>query len=145
MENGYDQSKLSLNKYIASKEKWTETELEERSEILAKVPLDEDIDYKEMKIVKFKFEDKEYSVKTWTEMYQSVIILLHKKNPSILNIIINNDLDLASELHISNKEETYARCAKISEGIYAGTNKNTLYKLTHLLKLFKLFEVDTSV
>lgn len=167
MQNGFLQSGIRMNQLIAQKNKWDIEELEDRNNYLKKIAvkiwprpkstfkpavklfdictLDEEIDLTGSKIVKFSYKNIEQPVKNWTEMYQSVLKMLHSEDKSILiKLAANSDFNTELSLHVSNKNEDFTKCSEIDDGIYVWTNTSTQYKINTLKKFFKRYNADPS-
>lgn len=170
MKDGYLDSGLRMNQWIAQKTKWRETELEERAERLTKqayglwsyaesnysppekqydeYALDDDITFTGKIIVKYRFNGIEQEVQSWTEMYTEVIQTLHDKNKAILNYLADADDSVDLAIHLSRTESAltqtsnYAKAAKIDENIYIWVNTSTQYKINLLQKFFILFNEE---
>ena len=105
MEHGFIDSGIRMNTYIAPKDKWTVTEIEERSNYLKeralkiwKLPetlyeapikqrdcfsLDDDAgSFTGRYIIKFGFKDSEQTVTSWVDMYMAVLQILYAENKS---------------------------------------------------------------
>lgn len=107
--------------------------------------LDEEIDLTGSKIVKFSYKNIEQPVKNWTEMYQSVLKMLHSEDKSILiKLAANSDFNTELSLHVSNKNEDFTKCSEIDDGIYVWINTSTQYKINTLKKFFKRYNADPS-
>lgn len=159
---GYAGSGLSCNKWIGTREKWTEKELEERNQLLLdkakriwplfpssfkpkekpldSVTLDEDVDLTGKNILKFSYKGIEQPVASWADAYQKVIKILHQQDESVLN-----EMAFSSEtdkefigFFIADKNKAHA-FVEIDDGIVLNTNLNTNVKISYLQKLFKRF------
>lgn len=162
MENGFKRSGIRMNQRIAQKEKWTLEELEERNEEviyeasmiwhytetsfqpsekqLSVCTLEDDIDLTRKLISKFSFKNVEYTVKSWVDMYQQILIILHQQNKLILNnLAIKNDDSIEMSNHVANKSDYFNSSRKIDENIYVWTNSSTSYKINLLRKFFDLY------
>ena len=98
MENGFDDSGIRMNTYIAKKDKWTLAELEERNDYLLKrsleiwklpetefkpaekqldsCTLEDDSELTGRQIARFSFRNTEQPVSSWVEMFQKVMQLV---------------------------------------------------------------------
>ena len=164
MEHGFKDSGIRMNTYIAQKDKWTLTEIEERSNYLKeralqiwKLPetlyeapikpfdcltLDDDFgDFTGRTIIKFSFRDLEQNVSSWVDMYVAVLQILYAENKSIITkLASSNDENLA--YHFSLSESSFNKSSRINDNIFVCTNTNTQSKLNVLNKLFKLYELE---
>lgn len=164
MEHGFIDSGIRMNTYIAPKDKWTVTEIEERSNYLKeralkiwKLPetlyeapikqldcfsLDDDAgSFTGRSIIKFGFKDSEQTVTSWVDMYMAVLQILYAENKSIITkLASSNDENLA--YHFSLSESSFNKSSRINDNIFVCTNTNTQSKLNFLNKLFKLYELE---
>lgn len=165
MQNGFDDSGIRMNTWIAKKDKWTLAELEERSEVLAgraltiwaspvtgykpaekqmdTATLDDDTMLSGRLIAKFSFRNTEQPVSSWVEMYQKVLQILYAEDKTIITkLALSDEENLA--MHFSINESNFTKCVEIGDGIYVWTNTNTQSKLSVLNRIFALYGVDTS-
>lgn len=165
MKNGFSDSGIRMNTYIARFDKWTLTEMEQRNQYLMdraleiwKMPitsyvpkekqldsftLDEDVSFSGRQIAKFSYKNTEQPVTTWVEMYQKVLKILYAEDKSVFSkLAISNDEGLA--IHFSMDESAYRNSVEVGDGIYVWTNTNTQSKLSVLNKVFKLYGIDPS-
>lgn len=168
MELGYKDSKFTLNKFVAGCDKWTETELIQRENILTNlslkiwypltssfepkikqigtvVNLNEDDDFTGKTIDSFKFEGIEYDVGSWKEFLIIMLQLLHKKDKKILTDLVfapkNNLLGMSFK---PTNEEYQWRYSKIDEGVYVYTNSSTTSKIDVLCQCMNKFGIPTT-
>ena len=166
MENGFDDSGIRMNTYIAKKDKWTLAELEERNDYLLKRSLeiwklpetefqpaekeldsytldDEAGDLTGRLIAKFSFRNTEQPVSSWVEMFQKVIQILYAEDKTIITkLAISDDENLA--VHFSINANNFTKCLEIGDGIYVWTNTSTQSKLSVLNRIFNLYGADPS-
>ena len=163
MQNGFDDSGIRVNTWIAKKDKWTLAELEERSEYLmgralsiwaAPVteykPEEKQLDTYTLEdegaltgrlIAKFTFKNTEQPVTSWVEMFQKVIQILYAENKAIITkLAMSEEENIA--LHFNTNPDTFTKSLEIGDGIYVWTNTNTQSKLSVLSRLFKLYDED---
>lgn len=161
MENGFKQSGLRLNHYIAQFDKWNEEELEQRKQELSRMAkviwsypetsfepevIDDDIvNLSEdngiatgRKLQYYIFQDEKEDVDEWSEMMWAVINKLFAINPVILY-----------EEAKSNKNVWFATTEaskhykKIAEGLfYCPSRSSTWNKMAILKNLFRLYQID---
>ena len=164
-KNGFSDSGIRMNTYIARFDKWTLTEMEQRNQYLMdraleiwKMPitsyvpkekqldsftLDEDVSFSGRQIAKFSYKNTEQPVTTWVEMYQKVLKILYAEDKSVFSkLAVSNDEGLA--IHFSMDESAYRNSVEVGDGIYVWTNTNTQSKLSVLNKVFKLYGIDSS-
>lgn len=163
MQNGFDDSGIRMNTWIAKKDKWTLEELEERSDRLRdraltiwKLPmtgfqpeqrqldsytLDDDVDFTGRLLARFTFKHTEQPVASWVEMFQKVIQILYAEDKTIITKLALSDEDNIA-FHFSVKPDAFIKNVEIGDGIYVWTNTSTQSKLSVLSRLFKLYEED---
>lgn len=165
MQNGFDDSGIRMNTWIAKKDKWTLAELEERNDYLMgraltiwAMPVTE---YKPEKkqldtytledegeltgrlIAKFAFKNTEQPVTSWVEMFQKVLKILYTEDKAIITkLAMAEDEGLA--LNFSTNPDVFTKSVEIGDGIYVWTNTSTQSKLSVLNRLFKLYDEDPS-
>ena len=165
MKNGFLDSGIRMNTYIAGQDKWTLVELEKRSEFLKKraleiwsapvtkyappekvmdyFTLEDDADVSGRTIAKFVFKNTEQPVSSWVEMYQKVLQILFAEDKSyIIQLASSPEDGFAS--HFSYDEHAYRKSVEIAEGIFVYTNTNTQSKLNILQYLFGLYRIEPS-
>jgi len=163
MENGFIDSGIRMNTYIAQKNKWTLAELEERNDYLIgrslviwKFPsteyqpaekqmdsysLDDDVELTGRLIAKFSYKNTEQPVASWVEMYQKVLQILYAEDKTIITkLALSSEDNIA--LHFSMNESDFTKCAEIGDGIYVWTNTSTQSKLSALSRIFNLYGAD---
>lgn len=166
MEHGFDDSGIRMNTWIAKKNKWTLSELEERSEYLMgralKIWAAPTTEYKPAEkemdsftlddeasllsgrlLARFSFKNTEQPVASWVEMYQKVLQILYAEDKSIITKLAVADDD-GLPLHFSLSGSVFSKSVEIGDGIYVWTNTNTQSKLSVLNKIFALYDVDPS-
>ena len=165
MQNGFDDSGIRMNTWIAKKNKWTLAELEERSEYLmgralsiwaAPVteykPEEKQLDTYTLEdeneltgrlIAKFTFKNTEQPVTSWVEMFQKVIQILYAEDKAIITkLAMSEEENIA--LHFNTNPDAFTKSVEIGDGIYVWTNTSTQSKLSVLSCLFKLYNEDPS-
>lgn len=165
MKNGFSDSGIRMNAYIAQFDQWTLAELEARNQHLMdraleiwEMPmtsylpkekqmdsftLDEDVSFSGRQIAKFSFMNTEQPVASWVEMYQNVLKIIYSKDKTIITrLAVSSDDGLA--LHFSMDDKDFRNSVEIGNGIFVWTNTNTQSKLSVLSKVLKLYDIDTS-
>ena len=163
MENGFADSGIRMNTWIAKKDKWTLSEIEERSSYLQRralavwaspkteykpeekqldsYTLEDEGELTGRQIAKFSFKNTEQPVNSWVEMFQKVIQILYSEEKSIITkLALSEEESIA--LHFSTNKEAFVKCLEIGDGIYVWTNTNTQSKLSVLKRLFKLYDEE---
>ena len=165
MKNGFRESGLRMNQFIAQKETWGIAELKERLEYMKKralqiwimpvssftpsIPqldsctLDDETELTGRDISQFTYKDITISVQSWAEMYQKVLIILHSEDKSILTRLAlteadNGDLSSYVTNHVSDSRKWF----DIDDDIHVLVNTSTQYKISLLRKFFNLFDAD---
>ena len=164
-ENGFKNSGIRMNHFIAQKDKWTLAELEERNEYMVSkakeiwdypstkykpeekqfesVTLDDDFDMSGCQIAKFAYKDSEQFVDSWTDMYSKMLRILHTEDSSILNnLAYTSDSSIELAMHVSNNPGKFTNKVQIAPNIYIWTGTRTQYKLNTLKRFFVLFGAD---
>ena len=164
MKNGFADSGIRMNTWIAQKDKWTLEELEERSQYLSdrameiwKAPvtayeppkkqyesytLADGAELTGRFVAKFAFKGTEQPVESWKEMYQKVLQVLFAENRSILEQLAYSNEQQGLALSFSTNGKKEAKWTEISDGIYVWTNNNTKNKMDALSRVFELYGED---
>lgn len=165
MKNGFEDSGIRMNTYIAKKDKWTLSEIEERSQYLIRRALEiwtipstqfkpeekqldshtlDDDDTSVLSgrtIARFSYKNTEQPVTTWVEMYVKVLQMLYSEDKSVITkLAISSDGDVA--FHFSFNASDYKKSEEIGDGIYVLTSTNTQSKISVLSRVFKLYDAD---
>lgn len=163
MKNGFEESGIRMNTYVAKKEKWTLTELEERSQYLMSqalqiwsmpstefkpeqkqldsYTLDDDASLLSGRLItRFRYKNTEQSVNSWIEMFQKVLQILYTEDESIITkLAVSKDDRIA---YFSMNEADFTRGVEIGDGIYVWSNTSTQNKISVLNRVFKLYNAD---
>ena len=167
MANGFKDSGIRMNQWIGTQSQWTETELEQRNDYvqqraleiwaspitsfkpiekqLDSYTLDDEINLTGRKIAKFAYLTLEQSVKNWSEMFESVVRLLHSEDKSVLNNLayeMDDSVDLS--VYVSYKRDSLRRGIEIDKGIFIEGQTSTWQKISILRRLFALYKLDSS-
>lgn len=165
MQNGFSDSGLRMNQWIAKKERWGLAELEERSEYLMSkaleiwnfpetdfkpaekqldtLTLEDDISLTGRDIAKFSYKNMEQPVGSWVEMYEAMIKILHSEDKTVLlKLAASNDSDLST--YVSTEKSTLRGYIEIENGLYLERNTSTGLKISLLKRFFKLYNADPS-
>lgn len=154
-------SGIRMNTYIAKKEKWTLTELEERNQYLMGRALEiwltpstefkpeekqldsytlDDANLSGRLIARFSYKNTEQPVTSWVEMFQKVLQILYAEDKNVITKLAASKEDNIA-LHFSLNETDFTKSAEIGDGIYVWTNTSTQSKLSVLSRVFKLYDV----
>ena len=162
---GFSNSGLRMNQWIGEKDKWTNEELKDRDQLMvnqakkiwkyaetsykpAEKPMDsvslgDDVDLTGRQISKFSYKGAEQPVGTWAEAYQRILRILHLQDESVLTgLAFSDDENEDLSMHIVTIPNELSSSAEIADGIYLWTGISTKYKMSNLLKFFKLFDAD---
>lgn len=166
MKHGFSESGIRLNAAIEKKDRWTKTELEERSRNLTEKALEiwnfPKTEYKPKEkqmdsytleddfdalvgrqIARFRYKNTEQPVTSWADAYQKVLQILFAQDKTILtNLALSQEDGIA--IHFSMNPKDYQKCVEVGNGIYVWTNTNTQSKLSVLTRLFKLYDEEPS-
>ena len=165
MPNGFADSGIRMNTYIAQKDRWTLAELEERSQYLVNralviwaapvtsyqpaekqldsCTLEDDAVLTGRQIVLFCYKNAEQPVASWVEMFQKMLQILYAKDSMILVRLAASQEDNVA-VHFTTDQEKFLKCIEIGGGIYVWTNTSTQSKLSVLSRVFKLYGEDPS-
>lgn len=163
MKNGFEDSGIRMNTYIAKKEKWTLAELEERNQYLMgrafeiwaapstefkpeekqldSYTLDDDANLSGRLIARFSYKNTEQPVTSWVEMFQKVLQILYAEDKNVITKLAASKEDNIA-LHFSMNEADFNKSVEIGDGIYVWTNTSTQSKLSVLSRVFKLYDAD---
>lgn len=163
MKNGFEDSGIRMNTYIAKKDKWTLAELEERNQYLMgraleiwaapttafkpvekqldSYTLDDDTSLSGRQIARFSYKNTEQPVSSWVEMFQKVLQILYAEDKNVITKLAASTEDNVA-LHFSMKESDFTKSVEIGDGIFVWTNTSTQSKLSVLNRVFKLYDTD---
>ena len=161
-KDGFRESGLRMNTWIAAQSKWTESELKERNRMLkgkalelwplpetdyapAEKQLDcytleDDVDLSGRDLVRYEYRGAAQPVESWLSMQEQILRQLHEENKSVLMLLAHagsEDSDLA--VYVSHDPGKLRSALKIDDGLYVERNTSTNLKLTMLRKFFKLY------
>lgn len=165
IKDGFLDSSLRLNQYIAKFDKWTEHELENRNSYLMKMiikiwplpktlyhpkekqldtfTLEDTFDPTNLSIVKYKFNDSIQDVSSWVEMYTQVLQTLHLQDSAILYKAAtdpNDEYGLSKYIKLS--DQNTKKYFKLDDNLYVYVKADNYFKLSLLRKFFQLFNVN---
>lgn len=159
IKDGFKDSNLRLNGYVAQCEKWGEAELSARRDelwLLAKDlwkypttsfepvvlfpeihSLDEDFAFTGNKITSFTFMGTQYKVSAWSEMIIEVTKLIYEIDSAPLYQLIDD-----ASLDFTSRQESWN--TKIGDGLFLNIANSTMAKIRILRKVFSNYEIDES-
>ncbi|MCF0260904.1 MAG: DUF4268 domain-containing protein [Erysipelotrichaceae bacterium] len=162
MDNGFHSSGIRLNKWISEQPDWQEEQLVARSRLLAErakeiwpypestyqpeskekdwVFLSEDLSLTNSTITAFSFKNTEYPASNWTKMFEEVVKLIYRSNPSWFYQQADSD---EHGFYIFKKAPTEGiNFSKIDKDLYVNVNTSTDQKQQLLRRLFDLLDID---
>ena len=165
MKNGFEDSGIRMNTYIAKMDKWTLAELEERNQYLMgraieiwpaptttfkpeekqldSYTLDDDATLSGRLIARFSYKNTEQPVSSWVEMYQRVLRIIYAEDKSVITkLAVSKEDGIASYFSLNSTD--FRSSEEIAEGIFASTNTSTQTKIVILNKLFVLHQINPS-
>ena len=162
-ENGFKESRLWLNQNLLHLDKWGDGEIKTRAELLAKralmvwsfpqtsynppkrlesqIGLYEDYDFKGTKPQSFTFLDKDYPVKSWRELYQNTVKLLHSLDPVRLESLFDEP---EHKRYLAASPSVHKYNWKMTDGIYLNINLSAHSIISILKSLFDKYDLDES-
>lgn len=166
MKNGFSESGLRMNQWIAKKEKWGLAELEERSQYLMNkaleiwccpetdfkpaekqmdtFTLEDEINLTGRNIAKFSYKNMEQPVTSWVEMYEAMMKILHSEDKSVLLKLAHTKNDSDISVHVSANKSDLRGYIEIENGLYLERNTSTWLKISLLKRFFKLYDAEPS-
>ncbi|MCR4799573.1 MAG: DUF262 domain-containing protein [Bacteroidales bacterium] len=160
IDNGFLQSGLRLNQYIAKFDQWTENELETRKKELSKkalkiwtypstnfMPVKKEDDVVSLsedngvatgrKITSFLFQDTIYAVSDWAKMMWEMAQLLYAINPSLLY------KEARSKKNVWFQTTPAKHYQELATGLYfCPSHSSTWNKMAILKNLFNIYQID---
>lgn len=161
-KDGFVESGLRMNTWIARQAKWTLSELEARNDMLMKkaleiwpIPetaytpaekqldfytLEDDVDLSGREILRFEYKNTVQPVTSWIVMQEQVLKMLHEEDKSVLSVMAhthNTENELAA--YVSDCPENLRGALQIDEGIYLERNTSTSTKISMLRKFFRAY------
>ncbi len=163
-----DFSRLCLNKYFENITKWTKEEIEKRGLVLFEIAKkiwaypnvtpdddinteshnilseEDDYDYTNSKPVKFIYDEKEFRVNNWSDLYVIILRKLYYKNTQIFEDIVLNETFGGSRNLFGKDKSSMRSTSNISEDFFCEMNLNTMKKIKTLREIFTALGDDTS-
>ncbi|MGL4450262.1 MAG: DUF262 domain-containing protein [Sarcina sp.] len=167
IEKGFMQSRLKLNKFIAKQDKWTEKEIIERALILYNDALkiwkpiksiyklsknkktlyylNDEEDLNNRKVSGMIFEGIQYNIKTFKELYDTMINILYDIEPLLLKKLVRNSINIDGlSFKLSDNKEFIMNSYKILDCIYSDMNLSNMQRLEILKILFEFYDIELS-
>lgn len=166
MKNGFKDSGIRLNHWIASQSEWGLTQLAARADDLAKraldiwpmpntdiyipavkphdtVTLDDDISFSGLTISGFIFKGIEQSATAWIDMFDAMLRQLHSSDKSVLaKLAIEVDPEVKLAQYFSVDGSRLRTPTELDTGIFYERNTSTESKVTILRNIFELFGIN---
>lgn len=167
MKNGFKESRLRLNKYLAEQEEWKEENIVNRAEELYSIAAqiwkynetkyeieennenlfslaDED-DFTNTKVWAFEFKGEKVKVKNWTQLFERICLQLYELDHiPFLRLVSKKFSNDYIGKRFSKNEGSLRAGFKISEGLYVEKNLNTEAKLNTLRTIFSEYGIDSN-
>lgn len=167
MKKGFKDSRLKLNKYLVDIDKWDEEAIKRRAEKLFEIAtyiweypisnysvdnennnlfsLEDDDDFTNTKVDKFIFKEDTIKIRSWTELYEKVVLGLYEMNPVPFNRLAKKDFSQEYlNRRFSNKESELRSPLKIDNNLYIEKNLSTESKLQTLRIIFDEYGIEYS-
>ena len=165
MKNGFKDSGIRLNHWIAQQTAWGEQQLIERAELLGEralemwqlpdtsaytptekekntVTLDDDVSFRGLQISGFVFKGVEQPVLSWIDMFDAVIRQLHSADKSVLaKLAAVNDPEVKLSQYFTTDGAGLREATELDTGVFYERNSNTEIKVAILRELFRQFGV----
>ena len=160
-ENGFSDSSLRLNKFLQKCDKWTETELQKRSDLLLELALNlwpypktdykpveraenehslgEDFDFTHSAPKKFILCGTEYPCRDWTSLLETVLRPLNDRDSTVMSGMPER---LQSAL-VCRKPLVKGRWIPIA-GFFVNVNTDTMSKIRLLREVLDEYELEHS-
>lgn len=160
-ENGFSDSSLRLNKFLQKCDKWTETELQKRSDLLLELALNlwpypktdykpveraenehslgEDFDFTHSAPKKFILCGTEYPCRDWTSLLETVLRTLNDRDSTVMSGMPER---LQSAL-VCRKPLVKGRWIPIA-GFFVNVNTDTMSKIRLLREVLDEYELEHS-
>jgi len=166
MNNGFQESKLTLNKYVQSCDQWGKSQIEERAQILAALAskrwpvnisayqpvgptpfsysLQDDMSFSFLALERYEFQGTETIVHKWSEMYKQLFQKLFEQDPSVLSGFAKSTEKMSSTLSVcvASDSSSLRTAFEISHNIFVELNLSTDRKIQVLRELFELYGTD---
>lgn len=162
MQNGFADSGLRMNIWIAQRSKWTLEEMEARDQLLVQralgiwakpvttfvsveknmesCTLDDDVDLRGRMIARFSYRNSEQPVLSWINMMEQVLKMLHSEDSSVLTKLAYTPAgEEEMSIHVSHNPADLHKALQIDSNIYVECNTSTATKILMLRKFFKAF------
>lgn len=161
VKNGFNESALRLNHYLASFDQWTENELKERKKFLSEqakklwpypetdfkisvsdddqISLGDDIDLRGQKPKSVALMGTAYDVDSWADVVQKLCKLLYDLDPSVMHKEASNP---ENYLIVSKPRSGAHRLYEIVQGVYVDTWNDTPTKFRLMRNIISKYNLE---
>lgn len=162
MQNGFSESGLRLNTWIAAQPRWSLAELEKRNELLMNraltiwampeteyvssekqmdsYSLDDDVDLSGRDIIRFGYKNTEQPVTSWINMMEQILKILHAEDTSVLShLAYTRDPENELSVYVSYNPSDLRNTLQIDADIFVERNTSTTTKISMLRRFFKAY------
>ena len=160
--NGFRESGLRMNTWVAEQEDWTLRELEKRNDMLMQraleiwpapvtsfepiekqlesYSLDDDVNLGGRQIARFAYKNSEQPVDSWVSMFEQVLKILHSEDKSVLaKIAFSEDTENDLGMYVTSNPNKIRASLQIDNDIFVERNTSTSAKVSLLRKFFRLY------
>lgn len=164
-KDGFKDSGLRMNTWIAQQSAWTIAEITARNDMLMQkvvgiwtlpetdykpaekqldtYTLEDDVDLSGRDILKFEYKKTVQPVASWIDMQIQVLKMLHEEDGSVLSMLAHTkNADNELSVFVSDNPADLRKAVQIVDGIYLERNTSTSTKLSMLRKFFKAYGLN---
>lgn len=164
-KDGFKDSGLRMNTWIAQQSAWTIIEIKARNEMLMQrvvdiwslpetdykpaekqldtYTLEDDVDLSGRDILKFEYKKMIQPVASWIDMQIQILKMLHEEDGSVLSLLAHTkDPDNELNVFVSDNPADLRKAVQIVDEIYLERNTSTSTKLSMLRKFFKAYGLN---
>lgn len=164
-KDGFKDSGLRMNTWIAQQSAWTIIEIKTRNEMLMQrvvdiwslpetdykpaekqldtYTLEDDVDLSGRDILKFEYKKMIQPVASWIDMQIQILKMLHEEDGSVLSLLAHTkDPDNELNVFVSDNPADLRKAVQLVDEIYLERNTSTSTKLSMLRKFFKAYGLN---
>lgn len=164
-KDGFKDSGLRMNTWIAQQSAWTIIEIKARNEMLMQrvvdiwslpetdykpaekqldtYTLEDDVDLSGRDILKFEYKKMIQPVASWIDMQIQILKMLHEEDGSVLSLLAHTkDPDNELNVFVSDNPADLRKAVQLVDEIYLERNTSTSTKLSMLSKFFKAYGLN---
>lgn len=163
-KNGFFDSGLRINRFIASCEKWTEEELKQRNQQLKQrflqlwplpttefklsvdiheeVSLADEFNFTGRKPAAYSFMGSRFTVTNWSDIVAHVVSMIGEKYPNLLRMLAKDET--GTGYYFSENKDHYTNSREVISGVFLEVNNCTQEKMNILRQLFEHIQLDLS-